>query len=292
MAPHRVGIIHVHAPVVYRALRPSLLISRRKKILHVHLDYTDEELIQGLALPPDLIIVCAEFIRHRVNHLICAGGADRTRVVTIRNAVDTVRFCPGNRAKAKSDLGVDPQRPVVLMAANLAKHKGQETAIRAIAGLVRSGYKPLLWLAGEQRDPTVGYAKQLKELAVDLDISELVHFLGMRKDVDVLLRASDFLLLPSTQEGLPLVILEAQASGTVVLAAPTAGIPEVIEDGRTGFLIPADDFETYADRLRLLIDRPDVKNRVSEAALEQIATSFTFADYIRQILVQYDALLL
>ena len=288
---HRAGITHVHAPVVYRALRPALLLSRRKRVLHVHLDYSDDELIRGLTPPPDLIIVCADFIRRRVEQLAQTNGASHTRVVTIRNAVDTGRFFSGDRRAAKSVFGIDPDRPVVLMAANLAKHKGQETAILAIASLVRRGYKPLLWLAGEQREPGSDYAQRLKALAAEASVSEFVTFLGMRTDVDALLRASDFLLLPSTQEGLPLVILEAQASGTVVLAAPTAGIPEVIEDGRTGFLVGASESEVYGARLKALIDQPDLRERLAWAAREQVDISFTYTRYMRQILSEYDVMM-
>ena len=82
-------------------------------------------------------------------------------------------------------------------------------------------------------------------------MGECVRLLGQRDDANVLLRAADFFLLPSTNEGLPLSILEAQATKVPVLAAPTAGIPEIVRDAETGFLIPATDAPGYAHRIRV-----------------------------------------
>jgi glycosyltransferase involved in cell wall biosynthesis len=291
MGTFRRGIIHIHSPFVYGALRPFLALSGLKTILHVHLDYAEEQLIWSLKSPPDLVVVCGDFIRERVQNLLRSGSAKRTKVAVIVNGVDTKRFFPANRRKAKQDLGVDPDRPLILLTANLARHKGHETAIRSLAMLIDKGYRPLLWLVGEQRDSRDDYAEYLKELAKDLNVSEFVEFLGFRNDVPELIHAADFLLLPSTQEGLPLVILEAQASKVIVLAAPTAGIPEVIKNGRTGFLIPADDFEAYAQRLIMLIEHVDVANVVAETAFRQITSTFSFTHYCEKLLAQYDCLL-
>jgi glycosyltransferase involved in cell wall biosynthesis len=243
------------------------------------------------AQPPDLVVTCGRFIERRVRALLDDVDARATDVVALVNAVDTDIFTPADKATAKASYGIDPDRPLILLAANLSPHKGQETAIQAVRLLVERGYAPMLWLAGEQRDGGREYLERLCALSADLGLQRHCTFLGFRNDMPLLTRAADYLVLPSTQEGLPLSILEAQASGTVVLAAPTAGIPEVIDDGRTGFLIAATDAHAYATQLAQLIGRPDLRAGVAAEALNQVRAKFTFARYGEQILAQYDRLL-
>ncbi|MCB0451100.1 MAG: glycosyltransferase family 4 protein, partial [Confluentibacter sp.] len=182
-------------------------------------------------------------------------------------------------------------RPILLMVANLASHKGQETAIQATSVLVKRGYSPILWLVGEEREAGREYAKHLQSLVVDLGLSEFVKFLGFRKDIPKLLHAVDFLLLPSTHEGLPLVVLEAQASKVVVLAAPTAGIPEVVENGHTGFLIEANNPIGYADTIEILLKNNDLENTIVETAYRKIMSNFSLGKYCENILQEYDKLI-
>ncbi|MGH8323476.1 MAG: glycosyltransferase family 4 protein, partial [Steroidobacteraceae bacterium] len=269
------GILHIHSPFVYGALHPLLLVTGLRTILHLHLDYTEEQLRWPLRHAPDIVIVCARFMQERVANVLAMQRRGRTRIVPIINAVDTERFTPGDRCRAKEAFGLEPNRQVFLMAANLAPHKGQETAIRAMSILVKGSHDPLLWLVGEERESTDAYSAHLRDLVAALGLSSRVQFLGFRRDVPQLLHAADCLLLPSTSEGLPLAILEAQASRVAVLAAPTAGIPEVIEHGRTGFLIPADDPEAYATTLASLMQEPRRAESIAAAAYAQVVSNFS-----------------
>lgn len=278
MAGYSQGLIHIHSPFVYGAFRPFLAASRLKTILHLHLDYTEEELRWPLTRPPDAIVTCAEYLKPAIERALPAVWA-RPEIKVVANAVDTRLFFPADRLEAKSALGIDAATPLLLMVANIARHKGQETAIRAHALLCSQGYRPRLWIVGEERHPGEGYAADLRNLGAALRVADSVEFLGFRADVPALLRAADFLLLPSVAEGLPLVVLEAQASKTVVLAAPTAGIPEVVEDGRTGFLIPAADAEAYARRIAALWRDRDRAAQVADAAYHQVVDRLGFPRY-------------
>jgi glycosyltransferase involved in cell wall biosynthesis len=105
------------------------------------------------------------------------------------------------------------------------------------------------------------------------------------------LRASDIFLLPSTNEGLPLSILEAQACRTAVIAAPTAGIPEVVRDNETGFLISAGDVEGYAAAIRRLLLEPDLAFRIVNQAHENVTRHFTWPVYFERLLHLYEEVL-
>lgn len=282
-------ILHVHNPYVFRLLRPALAIGNTRTVLHLHLDYSEQDLRWALEAPPDLIILCAGFMRQRVHDVLPRGHAKRTRVLVIRNAIDLQQFARGDGAGARREMGVAADQPLYLMAANLAAHKGQATAIRAMSCLRRRGLNPMLWLVGEDRESS-GYAEELKQLAAELDVAGNVRFLGFRTDVPALLSAADAFLLPSVREGLPLSILEAQAAKVPVLAAPTAGIPEVIGHGQTGFLIEADDAAGYANVLESLLQSPLRKDEVVEAAYRQVLTTADMQGYCEQVSEAYESL--
>ena len=130
---------------------------------------------------------------------------------------------------------------------------------------------------------SAGGSPLLRALSGFLGIQNQVEFLGFRHDTPVLLRAADFLLLPSTSEGLPLAVLEAQATKVPVLAAPTAGIPEVVRDGETGFLIPSTDAPAYAACLERLLGDAALYQRVAERAYEQTTREYNEQRYWKRI---------
>ncbi|MGH8267970.1 MAG: glycosyltransferase family 4 protein, partial [Steroidobacteraceae bacterium] len=279
------GVIHVHSPFVYGAARLLHRLSGLRRVLHVHLDFKVEDLRWALALPPHLIIVCAEFMRGAVEQALAERGSGALSAVrVIRNAVDTGCFFRADRRAAKQHLGLAPEAPVGMIVANLAPHKGQETSIRAIARLKEMGYRLRLWVAGSEREPSGSYLRHLRDLTAQLSVADLVDFVGFRSDTPQLFRAADFLLLPSSSEGLPLAVLEAQASGAVVLAAPTAGIPEIIRDGDTGYLVAADDFTGYARRLAALLADPAQAAEVSERASRFVVQAHDLRHYCERVL--------
>ena len=129
----------------------------------------------------------------------------------------------------------------------------------------------------------LGYQQHLRLLAGELGVADRVRFLGFRSDGPDLMQAADFVLLPSTREGLPLSILEAQASKVPVLAAPTAGVPEVVTEGETGFLIPATDAVVYADRIQRLLGNADLRHRVTEQAYTKVKREHSWQVYCERI---------
>jgi glycosyltransferase involved in cell wall biosynthesis len=282
------GVIHVHSPFVYGAARTFFLVSKLKTAVHIHLDFTEDQVRWALRLHPDLIFVCADFMRPTVEKTLAEQEGKQSRIRVILNAVDTERFFPSDRAAAKAKVGVLQDMPLLMMIANLSPHKGQETAIRAVASLKAQGHECRLLLVGNERASGQKHFEYLKSLSVALCVEESVHFVGFRNDIPELLRAADFLLLPSVSEGLPLVILEAQASEAIVLAAPTAGIPEIVKDGRTGYLIAAEDYQGYAARIAGLLSNPEEGKSIAKSAHNYVCRNHDMKRYCESILNEYD----
>lgn len=280
------GVVHVHSPGYYGALRWGLKRSGLARIVHVHLEEGEIGLRWAFRIAPELVICCARFLTDQVRRALPEDSA--TRIVAVPNAVDTEKFAPGDKGVAKAKVSAPHDRPLLLMLANLAPHKGQETAIRAMALLKQRGVNATCWLAGVERDSDGGYTVRLNAMIHEAGVADRVRLLGQRRDAPDLLRAADFFLLPSTNEGLPLSLLEAQATQTPVLAAPTAGVPEVVRDGETGFLHAADDADAYARRLEQLIANPEVAQGVARAAYQHTIREHTWTSYCRRIMEVYD----
>ena len=104
------------------------------------------------------------------------------------------------------------------------------------------------------------------------------------------MQAADFFLLPSTHEGLPLTVLEAQATRVPVLASATAGIPEAVQDGDTGFLI-AEDVSGYADCIARLLQDAGLRQRVTEQAYARTTREYNWRGFRGRVEDLYQELL-
>jgi glycosyltransferase involved in cell wall biosynthesis len=172
------------------------------------------------------------------------------------------------------------------MVANLSAHKGQLVALEALRLMRAAGTNAHLWLAGVERGGSA-FSAQLRGFVETHAMGTCVQLLGQRADVPDLMRAADAVILPSSNEGLPLTLLEAQASGTPVLAAPTAGVPEIVAHGTTGLLIAHDDAAGYARELAALFADPARAKALAAAALAQARTR-TFDAMFAQLRAVYD----
>lgn len=284
-------LLHFHSPFIYKAILPVLKLLRTTSIVHIHLDEDESGLRWALKHPPDLIITCARCLEPYVRQTLSTPYQITQQIIAIPNPVDTQKFYPSDRSDAKRRVGASPNVPLTLMLANLAPHKGQEVAIQAIAMLKDGGVIVDLWLAGTERGGGQDYTHRLYSLSCELEVNAQVRFLGHRDDTPDLLRAADLFLLPSTREGMPLSILEAQASKVPVLAAPTSGIPEIVTDGLTGFLIDPIDPNCYADRMKLLLYNPDLARKMVSCAYSKITSMHTAQIYFQHIWSLYQDLL-
>ncbi|ASY59428.1 glycosyltransferase [Sinorhizobium sp. CCBAU 05631] len=161
----------------------------------------------------------------------------------------------------------------------LAEKKGIEFALRAL-GRLRSTAPALDW-----RYTIIGdgpLRPELEALAAELGIASRVSFLGSlpHQDVKQWLRRSHAFVLPSVTaengdvEGIPVALMEAMAAGLTVVSSTHSGIPELIEDGKTGFLAAERDVETLADRLRFIAEHPDECEIIARDARRKVEAEF------------------
>lgn len=192
------------------------------------------------------------------------------------------------RAAVREELGLAADAQVVVEVARLCDVKGQRELIGATALLAESHPALRLVLVGRDLEQGGAYEESLRRQATELEIDDRVVFAGYRGDAGAVMAAADVLALPSTIEGMPLVVLEAMARSRPIVATPVGGTPEVIVDGETGLLVPPGDPPALAAAVRRLLDDPAGAERIGRAGRARIEERFSEEAMVARILAIYD----
>jgi glycogen(starch) synthase len=245
-------------------------------LYHGHLDggfsRWRDEVERALVARADRTIVCSQAMRTEV---VTALGADPDRVVVVPNGVDLSRWqtSPQERAVARERLGV-ADGPLLVLVGRLEHEKGAADAIDALALLGATRPTAHLVLVGDG-----ARADDLSERAAARGVGERVHQVGRLPDREVaaVVGASDVALVPSRYEPFGLVALEAMAAGTPVVVTRTGGLPEVVEHGHTGAVVPPADPAALAAAVGGLLDDPARGRQLGANATTVVAQRYGWA---------------
>jgi len=212
------------------------------------------------------------------------GWDDSSHVVTVHNGIArTARQSAGERVRA--ELGIEPDALVVSTVTVLRAGKGHDLAIEAVRRLIGRFPRMRLVLLGD------GPAREeIHRLVAPLGPAAILT--GHRDDVMDLLMATDVLLHPTQVDAFPTALLEAAAAAVPVIATAVGGIPEIVEDGRTGFLLafpPRPD--TLAERLEALLADESLRRSLGRAAREDFLQRFTADRWLARLRAVYDDVL-
>lgn len=205
------------------------------------------------------------------------------RIEVIRNGVEIPPAIDADerRAMRVGLLGHDPPT-IALFVGRLVALKNVPVLLRALS-LVPAITRPHLVLAGE--GPMLG---ELRATAQRLGVAAHAHFLGARDDTASLMQCADVLVLPSREEGLSNVVLEAMAAGCPVIASAVGGNPELVEHARTGLLFPPDDATALAAALVRVACDPDLRLRFATSAGFRARSEFSIETMVRRTIACYE----
>lgn len=216
-------------------------------------------------------------------HLIQSFGVTWEQLRMIPRGVDLTQY-------PFRDLTQDASRTTwtIGVIGRLTPIKGHPVLLRALASVVKQVPKVLLLVVGDAPPEKQSYEQELRRLVQQLGLEKQVSFVGRRQEIPPLLSTMDLLVMPSTyQEGFGRVLIEAGASGVPVIASRVGGVTEIIEDGRTGLLVPPNDPAALAQAIvRLLKDRSSAA-RMSRQLRRRIEQEFTLERMTERTLAIY-----
>jgi glycosyltransferase involved in cell wall biosynthesis len=213
----------------------------------------------------DLVLLNSENYRE---FAITAEGAPADRLLVIHNSIRLADYQrPVDRAALRAELGVHANEVLLGSVGRLVPQKGFDVLLQALALLPCSDLR--LLIAGVGPEET-----KLRTLADQLGLHDRVCFAGYRRDVPQLMQCFDLYTHASRFEGMPIVVLEAMASGCPIVATAVDGTRELIDDGEQGWLVPPDDPARLAQAIQSALADPAEALRRAAGARERVAAQF------------------
>lgn len=202
---------------------------------------------------------------HERDLLASLYGADPGRVLVIPPGVDNRAFRPLDQRRSRATLGIPDSARVVLYVGRVERLKGIEILLQAVAGMEEEDGVRLFIVGGA---PGEAEQQRLKRVAASLDVLDRVEFTGSvpRERLPLYYSAADVSVFPSYYESFGLAALESSACGTPVIASRVGGLPSVVHEGETGYLIPWRCPAAFIQRLEIILFNDHLRAMMGRAA--------------------------
>jgi glycosyltransferase involved in cell wall biosynthesis len=292
MGQNAIDVVHTHYSRDLWYLVPALKLGSHNNIplvLTKHIGTMKpkcDPLHRWLYQRVDAVIAISRVIQRNI---LETHPVSPDKVVLLPNGVDTTRFFPdrSRRERARKELGIPPDIPVIGIAGRLAWWKGYREFLQ-MSRRILERYPHVRFLA--VGGPTVGEeeeAEAIHKFASSLDLDHQVIFTGFQDDMPSMYSAMDLFVYPAYAEAFGLVLIEAMATGLPVVAAGCDGIPEIVEDGKTGKLVPARDTGGLTDAVMHLLTDRDLAGSYGEAGLSRVREHFDFMQNVKKTVTLY-----
>ena len=230
-------------------------------------------------------VIC---ISHAIFDICVQEGLARDRLSQVYSGVDLqhVRRVQSDRRAVRAPFVNNcPDRPLILNVASLADHKGQRYLLEAMPQVLQAAPDARLLIVGEGE-----LERPLKRQAERLKLNDACEFAGFRPDAAALLHGCDLFVMSSHMEGLCTSVIEAMAAGCAVVASRVGGLPELVEDGRTGLLVPPRDPSALARAIIQLLRDPTQRSAMGQAG-RQRAVAFDMDRMVEGTMQVYEQVL-
>lgn len=241
-----------------------------------------DKLLTGFS---DIIIAVSEEVK---NFYLKTAKLPREKIITVFNGIELAKFDPSaaNKIDKTKEFNFSPNDKVIGIIGRLVEQKGQVYFLEMMR-ILKQKYPDIKGLVigeGPLKEKLIHKAKELQ-------LEKSVVFTGLRKDIPDLLNFIDILVSSSTYEGLPMILLEAMAAGKPIVATRVGGNPEIIDDGKTGFLVPAKDPQALVDRVASLLDDNEYSKKIGDSAQEKVKKLYSIEKMLQDTENIYDELL-
>ncbi len=227
------------------------------------------------------MVTVSGFLKSEVEQRLGVGSE---RVKVIYNGVDFERSSrTETRLNLRQKYGVPSDATLIGCVGNVRASKGYEFIIEAAALLSKQGFKFRLLIAGQTGG---SLSQRLEEQLRELQITELVQFIGFCEDVEAFMEQIDIYVLPSVTEGLSISTIQAMAAGTPVIVTRSGGPTEIVEDGVSGITVPVGDSAALAEKIEFLAKNEEIARGYAEKGYESVRSKFD----IRNSMSAYESL--
>lgn len=283
---NRIRIVHLHSPHAHAlGLLGAKLAGSCRVVISRRVDFHigNNILSRMKYLRADKIIA----ISQRVKQVLMADGVPGDKIAVVYSGVDIGKFQNVEGDYLFSELGIDRDKPIIGNIAALAWHKDHKTLIEA-ARIVVDRFPGVIFLI-------VGDGPLYREIEVlirSLHLEEQVKLLGFRRDVPEILSILSLFVLSSSWEGLGTSLLDAFASRIPVVATNVGGIPEVVENGRNGILVPPGNPHALAEAIMRLLQDRVLAGRLGKEGFRLVRGKFNVQKMVGQTRKIYEELLM
>ncbi len=272
----KVDLIHSHLPGQNFYSCVAGMLTRRKTLVTYHgpIELSDATSVKGafklwfVRKTADGVIVVCNMMREKLRDI----GFPSDNMVRIYNGIDTSRYESRKDPQLRKALGFKVDTKLIGMVANVRQSKGYDCFVRA-AKQVLNDWPDARFLAVGDINPVV--ADPIFRLVKELSLEDKLIFAGFREDIPEILSELDVFVLASTSEGFPLVTLEAMAAGKPMVITRCGGPQEVVEDGKTGFLVPTSNPDALAMRISELLGNESQAHDFGANARVKVNREFT-----------------
>jgi glycosyltransferase involved in cell wall biosynthesis len=259
-----IDVVHTHSPLPAAMARPVLRATRDRPRL-VYTEHNTWDCYGTATRYANLATYTMDDHQFAVSADAASSPpaplARRVEVLTHGIDLAAVEANAARRDGVRSDLGLAPETVVVVTVANLRREKGHDVLLEA-ARTVLQGDADVVFLA-------VGHGPledELRARSQELGLGDRFRFMGFRSDALQLMAAADLFVLPSRQEGLPLAFMEAMALGLPAVVTSVGGLPDVVDEGVNGVLVPPESAERLARAVSALVGDPVRRAELAEGA--------------------------
>ena len=271
--PHGVAVAAAALPIGRLPCRPVLVAARR-----VDFHLKGNSFSRWKYRQVDAFISSSEAIRR----MLIEDGVPADRITTVHEGVDLDRIAAVPPVDLHQEHWFPPRAPVIGNVAALVPHKGQKYLLDAAALVVREVPAARFVILGEGE-----LRHELEQRIRHLRLEQHVVLAGFRTDVLARLKAFDVFVMSSVTEGLGTSLLDAMGAARPIVATRTGGIPEVVEDGVTGLLVPPGDGRRLADAILALLADEGRRRRMGEAGLARARQHFSAERMVSGTLAVY-----
>jgi glycosyltransferase involved in cell wall biosynthesis len=266
--------------IIYTANKHCVLaskISRSRSVCYPHDLLEKEEFSYNLLGFTDILVAVSKKAQENYRSL----SGPKQRIEMIYNAIDTQLFCRDNFDKSFiRRKGISEDEFIIGVVSAVWKPKGQHVMIQALPKILNEEPNIRLLIVGGSRDKNSNYMFQLHKMAWDLGVSNKVIFTGPVDDVRGVYGGLDLVVFPTLKEAFGMVLIEAMAMKVPVVASAVGGIPEIIENGVSGVLVPPEDPQALADAVIRLIRDKDLRRFLAGNGRQRVEEKFSIGEYI------------